>query len=108
MMFQFEIQEKSYVDDGIGGSQDEWHTVMNVTGWNDMLTGSNASNTTQNAIVERSTHVLIIPTFTEGIKDTMRVVDSSKRWYTITYCDDPLGAHHHNEIYLTFEGVLNG
>ena len=52
-MFQFEIQEKSYVDDGIGGSQDEWHTVMTVTGWIDMLTGSNASNTTQNAIVER-------------------------------------------------------
>ena len=56
-MFQFEIQEKSYVDDGIGGSQDEWHTVMTVTGWIDMLTGSNASNTTQNAITERSTHV---------------------------------------------------
>ena len=95
-MFQFEIQEKSYVDDGIGGSQDEWHTVMTVTGWIDML------------ITERSTHVLIIPTFTEGIKDTMRVVDSSKRWYTITYCDDPVGVHHHNEIYVTFEGVLNG
>ena len=108
MMFQFEIQEKGYVDDGIGGSQDEWHTVMTVTGWIDMLTGSNASNTTQNAIVERSTHVLIIPTFTEGIKDTMRVVDSSKRCYTITYCDDPVGVHHHNEIYVTFEGVLNG
>ena len=108
MMFQFEIQEKSYVDDGIGGSQDEWRTVMTVTGWIDMLTGSNASNTTQNAIMERSTHVLIIPTYTEGIKDTMRVVDSSKRWYTITYCDDPVGVHHHNEIYVTYEGELNG
>lgn len=106
-MQTFEIQVMTQVDDGIGGYSEGWATFKAVQGYIDLLTGTD-QNTLQNAFTEQSTHVLIIPQFTTGITDTMRVVDSQNRYYSITYADDPVGVGHHNELYLTFGGVLNG
>jgi SPP1 family predicted phage head-tail adaptor len=103
----FMIQSKTLIDDGIGGTTPTWSDVMAVYGYIDMLTGSN-DTMTQNAFVEQSTHVLIVPLFTDGITDKMRVVDVIGRWYSITFVDDPVGQRHHNEIYLKFGGVIDG
>ncbi|MDT2485051.1 phage head completion protein [Enterococcus avium] len=92
--------------DGIGGLIDDWRLFKVVNGYLDLLTGTD-ENALQNASVEDSTHILVIPDYTEGIADDMRVVDSSKRWYAVTYSDDPAGVHHHNELYLKFGGVLD-
>ena len=106
-MQSFEIQQKKQVDDEIGGFVDEWEKLITVQGYIDLLTGTNQNNV-QNAFVEDSTHILIIPDYTEGITDNMRVVDSDNRYYLITYSDNPVGINHHNEVYLTFGGLLDG
>ena len=104
---EFLIQQFTQVDDGIGGSIEEWDDFKIVEGYIDLITGTDLNNV-QNAITEQSTHILIIPSFTEGITDNMRVVDKDSRYYSITYSDNPVGLNHHNELYLTFGGVLNG
>lgn len=106
-MQTFEIEVMAQVDDGIGGFTEDWAPFKPVQGYIDLITGTDL-NTLQNAFTEQSTHILIIPTFTEGITDKMRVVDSQKRYYTITYADDPVGLGHHNELYIKFGGVIDG
>ncbi|WP_048728705.1 head-tail adaptor protein [Carnobacterium sp. 1290_CSPC] len=107
MQQTFTIQQFSQFDDGIGGYTEEWAKFKTVKGYLDLVTGTDI-NAVQNAIIEQSTHIVIIPSFTTGITDKMRVVDADNRWYSITYADDPVGQHHHNELYVKFGGVLNG
>lgn len=106
-MNTFTIEHFTQVDDGIGGYFEGWKPFKEVKGYLDLITGTDL-NTLQNAFVEQSTHMLIIPEFTDGITDKMRVVDGNNRYYTITYADDPMGVHHHNEIYCKYGGVKDG
>ena len=106
-MQTFEIEVMAQVDDGIGGFTENWAPFKTVSGYIDLITGTDL-NTLQNAFTEQSTHIVIIPSFTTGITDKMRVVDADNRWYSITYADDPVGQHHHNELYVKYGGVLNG
>lgn len=104
----FQIQEiKGQKSDGIGGLIDEWDLFQRFSGYLDLLTGSDDTNQ-QNAFTEDSTHILVIPQFTDGITDKMRVMDSNNRIYAITYSDNPVNVKHHTELYLKFEGVENG
>jgi len=107
MQQTFTIQQFSQFDDGIGGYTEEWANFKTVKGYLDLVTGTDI-NAVQNAIIEQSTHIVIIPSFTTGITDKMRVVDADNRWYSITYADDPVGQNHHNELYVKYGGVLNG
>lgn len=93
--------------DGLGGLIDDWGLFKTVSGYLDLLTGTD-SNLTQNAFVENSTHILVVPDYVSGITDKMRVVDAIGRMYEITYSDDPVGVHHHIELYLKFGGEVNG
>lgn len=102
----FKIETKTEHDDLIGGFKHTWALHSNVLGYLDLLTGSD-QNTLQNAFVEQSTHILIIPTYQAGINDSMRVVDENNRYYDITYVDDPMGQHHHLELYLKYGGVVD-
>lgn len=106
-MKEFDIEEKKQIDDGIGGFIEAWTVFKTVKGYLDLVTGTDL-NTVQNAFFEQSTHMVIIPEFTEGITDEMRVVEGNGRYYTITYSDDPVGQGHHNEIYCKFGGVVDG
>lgn len=104
----FQIQEIiGQKTDGIGGLIDDWGLFQRVSGYLDLLTGSDDTNQ-QNAFTEDSTHILVIPQFTDGITDKMRVMDSNNRIYAITYSDNPVHVKHHTELYLKFEGVKNG
>lgn len=105
---EFQIQEiKGQKPDGIGGLIDEWSLFQLVSGYLDLLTGSDDTNQ-QNAFTEDSTHILVIPQFVDGITDKMRVIDSNNRIYAITYSDNPVNLSRHNELYLKFEGVESG
>ena len=106
-MNRFLIQAKTQADDGIGGFTEDWSDLEEVFGYLDLVTGTDL-NSVQNAIIEQSTHVLILPEFISWVTADMRIVDSLKRYYTITYADDPMGIHHHNELYCKFGGVING
>lgn len=106
-MNRFLIQAKTQADDGIGGFTEDWSDLKEVFGYLDLVTGTDL-NSVQNAIIEQSTHVLILPEFISWVTADMRIVDSLKRYYTITYADDPMGIHHHNELYCKFGGVING
>ena len=106
-MNRFLIQAKTQADDGIGGFTEDWSDLKEVFGYLDLVTGTGLNNV-QNAIIEQSTHVLILPEFISWVTADMRIVDSLKRYYTITYADDPMGIHHHNELYCKFGGVING
>lgn len=105
-MQEFKIQVMDQVDNGIGGFNEDWAEFKTVQGYIDLLTGTDL-NTLQNAFTEQSTHVLIIPRYTEGITGDMRVVDENNRYYTITYADDPVGQKHHNELYIKYGGDVN-
>jgi len=105
-MNSFDIEQNKQIDDGIGGMIEIWDTFKSVNGYIDLITGTDL-NTIQNAFIEQSTHILIIPTFTKDITDDMRVVDSNGRIYGITYSDDPVGVGHHNEIYCKYEGDVS-
>ena len=106
-MNRFILQAKTKADDGIGGFTEDWSDLKEVFGYLDLVTGTDLNNV-QNAIIEQSTHVLILPEFISWVTADMRIVDSLKRYYTITYADDPMGVHHHNELYCKFGGVING
>ena len=106
-MNRFLIQAKTQADDNIGGFTEDWSDLKEVFGYLDLVTGTDL-NSVQNAIIEQSTHVLILPEFISWVTADMRIVDSLKRYYTITYADDPMGVHHHNELYCKFGGVING
>ena len=106
-MNRFLIQAKTQADDGIGGFTEDWSDLKEVFGYLDLVTGTDL-NSVQNAIIEQSTHVLILPEFISWVTADMRIVDSLKRYYTITYADDPMGVHHHNELYCKFGGVIGG
>lgn len=102
------IQKSIQTTDDWGGVVNTWEDVPlpRVNMWLDMLTGTDRSSQ-QNAIVEESTHILIIQPFVIGITDNMRVVDDESRVYAITYSDNPVGQNHHNEIYLEYQdGVI--
>ena len=106
-MNRFLIQAKTQADDGIGGFTEDWSDLKEVFGYLDLVTGTDL-NSVQNAIIEQSTHVLILPEFISWVTADMRIVDDLKRYYTITYADDPMGVHHHNELYCKFGGVIGG
>ena len=106
-MNRFLIQAKTQADDNIGGFTEDWSDLKEVSGYLDLVTGTDL-NSVQNAIIEQSTHVLILPEFISWVTADMRIVDSLKRYYTITYADDPMGVHHHNELYCKFGGVISG
>ena len=106
-MNRFLIQAKTQADDGIGGFTEDWSDLKEVFGYLDLVTGTDLNNV-QNAFIEQSTHLLILPEFISWVTADMRIVDSLKRYYTITYADDPMGIHHHNELYCKFGGVING
>ena len=106
-MQEFKIQIMDQIDNGIGGFNEDWADFKTVQGYIDLLTGTDL-NTLQNASIEQSTHILIIPEFTPGVTDDMRVVDETNRYYMITYADDPVGQGHHNEIYCKYGGVIDG
>ena len=106
-MNRFLIQAKTQADDGIGGFTEDWSDLKEVFGYLDLVTGTDL-NSVQNAIIEQSTHVLILPEFISWVTADMRIVDDQKRFYLITYADDPMGVHHHNELYCKFGGVISG
>ncbi|PGS81634.1 phage head-tail adapter protein [Bacillus cereus] len=103
----FIIQKPKRTPDGIGGYLETWSKFKTVQGYLDLVNGTNLSSL-QNAFTEESTHLLIIPEYTDGITDEMRVLDSAGRFYSITYPDNPMGIGHHNELYLTYGGAVNG
>ena len=106
-MNRFLIQAKTQANDGIGGFTEDWSDLKEVFGYLDLVTGTDL-NSVQNAIIEQSTHVLILPEFISWVTADMRIVDDQKRFYLITYADDPMGVHHHNELYCKFGGVISG
>lgn len=106
-MNRFLIQAKTQADDNIGGFTEDWSDLKEVFGYLDLVTGTDL-NSVQNAIIEQSTHVLILPEFISWVTADMRIVDDQKRFYLITYADDPMGVHHHNELYCKFGGVISG
>ena len=106
-MNRFILQAKTQADDGIGGFTEDWSDLKEVFGYLDLVTGTDL-NSVQNAIIEQSTHVLILPEFISWVTADMRIVDDQKRFYLITYADDPMGVHHHNELYCKFGGVISG
>jgi SPP1 family predicted phage head-tail adaptor len=104
---QLKIQEVTQVPDGIGNFTETWDDLYTVYGYLDLVNGTDLAGA-QNAFVEESTHLLVIPTYQSGVTDKMRVVDGQGRYYHVNYVDDPVGVHHHLELYLTYGGVTNG
>lgn len=100
------LQKKFQADDGIGGLDESWGDYKAFDGYIDLMTGTDL-NTQQNAYTEQSTHLAVISDYTPDVSDDMRVVDEAGRWYSITYVDDPVGVHHHLELYLTYGGEID-
>ncbi|MGR8822491.1 phage head completion protein [Leuconostoc citreum] len=99
----FTIQQSIDKETSIGDIMPFWDDFGYVNGYLDLLAGTDI-NTSQNAMMEQSTHILIVPSLPNFvITDKMRIVDE-KKYYSVTYVDDPVSQHHHLELYLTFGG----
>lgn len=101
------IQKREQMDDGIGGLTESWTDYRTTSGYLDLVQGTDL-NASQQAFLQESTHVAVIPFYQDGITDKMRLIDEAGRWYEITYVDDPVGVHHHLELYLKFGGENHG
>ena len=102
----FTVQKLTQIDDGIGGVKEQWDDHITIEGYLDMMTGTDQPNNQQgslnNAFVEESTHVLVVPNGADvDIDDSMRVVGGGKA-YDVTFVDDPVGVGHHLEVYLRY------
>lgn len=103
-MKKFIVKQLIQVEDGIGGYEEDYQTVLISSGFLDLMVGTN-ENSLQNASVEQSTHILITEWFAD-YKDVIReqmVVDFDDMRYRITFVDNPTGYDDHLEIYLKFE-----
>lgn len=96
------IRKKERIPDGIGGFTFSFVDFMTVNGYIDLASGTDQA-VNQNAVVEESTHYAIITKYVSGIEKDMELTDEGGKQYVITYVDDPVGIHHHLEIYLTFK-----
>lgn len=88
------------------GTSEKWSELGTLSGWLDLLTGTDQPNGgTDAAFIEESTHVLISRGMPEVIPtDADRVVGPLGRVYHISYVDDVTGVGHHLEIYLRLAG----
>lgn len=93
---------KGQVEDGMGGFITTDLEPIEVQGYIDLLSGTDQA-TAQNAIVQESTHIAILPAWRNDIKANMELVDSDEARYIITYVDNPVNIKHHLELYLTFK-----
>lgn len=104
----FKVVEKKLASDGKGGKiQTLSDTGIVLHGYLDLLSGTNRSLTSQNAIVEESTHVLVVPKYRDDLRDRQFIEDPKGQLFKITYIDDPVGVNHHLEIYLSLERDLH-
>jgi len=98
--YAISILSRTESDDGIGGSSSSWSETGKLNGYIDLLSGTDMpTGSNDNAFVENSTHIAIIPgggTVTE--ENLLKGPDG--KVYDVTYVDDPMGVGHHLEIYL--------
>lgn len=96
----YKIVKNDKIDDGMGGfTTGKLEDVITILGYMDFLSGTDL-NTSQNAIIADSTHVLVTVSYHSGIDETMRVLDKNDDCYEITFVDNPGTINHHLEIYL--------
>ncbi|MCW6664519.1 phage head closure protein [Aerococcaceae bacterium NML191219] len=105
-MKKFLVQKRRNQKSKTGGAVLEWVDVTEVCGYLDMLDGS-VHNPIQNALVQSSSHVLVVPEYQTGIEMGMRIVFEGKL-YQITYVDNPVNLDHHLEIYCKYDGKVGG
>lgn len=100
----YKVFKKDYQSDGYGGSKETLtDTGVSLHGYLDLLSGTNRALNSQNAIIEESTHVLVVPAFRDDLNDREFIKDQAGRLYKITYIDNPVGVGHHLEIFLSLE-----
>lgn len=100
MIQSFNLYETRQTDDGMGGYSEKLKLYTTIRGYLDLSTGSNRNFNREIAIVEESTHVLILPQYRDDLNNRMIVEDGQGKKYRITHIDDPVGVKHHLEIYL--------
>ena len=108
------LQVSTTTKNEIGEKVQEWHYVVDFTGFLD-LSGETTNRTNFNAKIQESTHIFIcdykpIPgTLVVNGKtvkvsaENARMVANSQR-YDVMLIDDPMELHKHLEIYLKYTG----
>lgn len=98
--YAIKVWSRSDADDGIGGFSSTWTEARTLYGYIDLLTGTDLpTGSLDNAFVENSTHVAILPDGGQVTdEDILEGPDGKK--YDVIYVDDPVGVGHHLEVYL--------
>ena len=63
------IQKREQMDDGIGGLTESWTDYRTTSGYLDLVQGTDL-NASQQAFLQESTHVAVIPFYQDGITAT--------------------------------------
>lgn len=106
--YTLDVLSRTTSDDGIGGSISSWTVTGKLLGYIDLLAGTDQpTGALDNAFVENSTHIAIIPGGGSAT-DEQLLRGPNGKVYDITYVDDPLGVGHHLEIYLRLGGGTDG
>ncbi|RXM53945.1 head-tail adaptor protein [Clostridium tetani] len=93
-------------DNGIGGKVEKEEELFKIQGYLDLLVGINGENTSLNAFIQESSHILIT-NYREDLTTKHWIIDSKNNRYDIVLVDDPVSMHDHLEIYLKFIGEYN-
>ncbi|NEZ46502.1 head-tail adaptor protein [Clostridium niameyense] len=93
-------------ENGIGGYIEREEELFKIQGYLDLLVGINGENTSLNAFIQESSHILIT-NYREDITNRNWIIDSKNNRYDIVLVDDPVSMHDHLEIYLKFIGEYN-
>lgn len=99
-MNEFKIKRKEKVGENeMDEPIFEYKTFKKITGWLDMLSGSDEQEH-QNSLLATSTHVFLTEDLEDEILTTDRLYDvATEQEYEITYVDNVMGLNHHLEIY---------
>lgn len=100
-MFPFEIKREVETDetDELNQPIYDWRTVHTLSGWLDLLTGSDEQQH-QNSLLATSSHIFLTEDTSFEILSTDRILNPrSGIEYEITYVDDVMELSDHLEIY---------
>lgn len=105
--YAIKVLSRTDADDGIGGSSASWEETGTIFGYIDLVTGTDlpTGGTTDNAFINNSTHIAIIPDASgDVVTDANLLEGPNGQVYDVTFVDDPLQIGHHLEIYLRIGG----
>ena len=102
------LQTKTSSKNTFGEKVDNWNNVTSITGFIDFTGGDGSYKSNFKGAVEETTHIFICDydkVASEATPTQSRLIISGKV-YDVLMIDDPMNLHHHLELMLKYNEVV--